>query len=299
MKVYLISPIGKSTPLLFGTFNFERTEDINEADVVFFDYYSGLGSYNYDEINRVAAAKKKVSVFDATDFGAMSKEAWFMNQEGTHDTLGQSFIRNASHYNNLIYFMRKMDKTVTYPSWVYPYELLMYDTHKFEPTTKEELYSRYYDFCFIGNTSPTRSNLITGLMKYGCFKIDCEFNHTERIPHEEWLNRHRKAKFFISACGGGFSDERKFQLTTIAPMLRNKSNHLVLNDFIDKEDCIEVKEHPDEYDIQKILSVLNDADKLYNIYIKGIEKMKAYYNAEYRANYILETLKQNGVCSLA
>ena len=290
-KFYFISPVGKTTPMLFDTFietfkneGHEIVDNVNDADIVFLDWYSGLGNSPANIMSYVLENKMPIVVFDATDFGAMSKEKW------NHS---KWILLNTN--NELVYFMRKMDKTKHYPAWVHPYELIQYPDHDFQPVTKDELFNRPYDICFIGNTSPTRASLLTGLMKYKCFNIDCQFITGERIPHDQWLERHRKAKLFISACGGGFSDERKFQLIDISPMLRNRSNHLVLNDFIDKEDCLEVNENPTQADVEKILSVLNDQDKLYSIYIKGIDKMHKYYNENYRAKYILSILKQDHI----
>jgi hypothetical protein len=290
MIVMFVSPIGKKTPLLFDTFvdTFTKngifiTDNINEADIVFYDHYSGLGEHDSNTIDCILERKMPVVIFDETDYGGMSKNNW--------DAGNVVFYENG---NPIMYFMRKMSKEKSYPDWVKPYELIQYPSHDFPPTTKEELFSRDTDICWIGNTSPTRANLLTGLLKYKTFTIDCLFTK-ERIPHEEWLNRHRKAKLFISACGGGFSDERAYQLITIAPMLRNKSQQLKINDFEDMQDCIEINEIPTEQDVSKILSVLNDADLLYDIYMRGIERMRNFYNPIYRANYILETLKENNI----
>lgn len=304
MNIYFISPIGKTTPDLFNTFEepflkagHSIVGRVDEADMVFFDGYSGLGEYEWRILNEVYLKMLPIVWFDATDYGGMSKEEWFgfnifKHGIGNND---KKFYEIVEGSNKIIYFMRKMDKTKHYPPNLYPIEVIQYPDHDFTPVSKDELFNRPYDICFIGNTSPTRAALLTGLMKYKCFNIDCQFITGERIPHDQWLERHRKAKLFISACGGGFTDERKQQLITIAPMLRNKSNHLVVNDYTDKEDCIEVNENPTQADVEKILSVLNDKDKLYDIYIKGIERMHTYYNAEYRSKYILSILKQEGI----
>jgi hypothetical protein len=40
---------------------------------------------------------------------------------------------------------------------------------------------------------------------------------------------------------------------------------------------------------------LNDKERLYEIYLKGIERIHKYFNAEYRAKYILEILEENNI----
>lgn len=301
MKIFFISPIGFKTPNLFDSF--EKTfqdkghsivTDIKDADVIFFDMFSGLGTYDEYILDKALDKEVPIICFDATDFGAMSKEKWFLDDSVYNDkSQDKKFVR-AVIYNEIavVYFMRKMDKTKKYCPFVYPYELCYYKDHDFKPVSKEELFNRPNDICFIGNTSPTRENVINGLKDY--FKCDFSLGQ-ERIPHEEWLNRHRQSKMFLEACGGGFGSERPYQLITIAPMLRVHSNHLIHEDFLDGEDCWEINEIPSEVNIESLKFLLN-SQVLYQIYLAGIERMKTYFNEEYRANYILSVLKQEGIC---
>lgn len=291
MKIIYISPNGCQTPLLFSTFKerfaangISETDNIHDADIAFIDLFSNVEPIDADLFNKCLERRIPLVFFDATDYGAMSKEVF---HSGLFDSLSKT--------TNIVYFMRKMDKTISYPAYVHPLELIQYPTHNFKLVGKYELFNRHNDICFIGNTSPTRANLLAGLMKYKTFHIDCQFT-TQRISHEDWLNRHRNAKIYIEACGGGFGSERPFQLSTISVQLRNKSNLLRQNDFTDMVDCIEVNETPTEKDAEKILSVLNDMDKLYELYINGANRMRDYFNAEVRANYIINILKQSGIC---
>jgi len=296
-KFYLISPIGYSSPDLYPSFvsAFEKeghtiTNDINEVDVVFFDLHTRLFDYDNSVLADVLRNKLPVVSFCEFDFGGMSKEVYpaYANQQ-------QDFFGEAKEKNiKLIHFVRKMDKTKTYPQNIFPYEKCI--MNDFPLTTSQELFSRPYDIFFIGNVSTTRANMLTGLLKYKTLHIDCHWtNEKGKIPHEEWLNRSRGAKLFVSCCGGGFSDERPYQLTTIAPMLKNKSNHLQPHPFTDMVNCVEVDEVPTEKDIEKILSVLNDENKLFEIYSNGAEHLKKYYTEEGRANYILKTLSENNI----
>lgn len=298
LRIRYISPNGRKSDYLFDTFTptFEKyghkiVNDVKECDIVFFDYYSGLGSFNVDELDYVVEKKLPVVCFDATDFGAMSKEKWFYTKNYPLQREDELFLKIVADEGNLIYFMRKMDKTATFPDWVLPYELIMYPDHDFPLASPAELINREYDICFIGNTSPTRNNAVRGLLNSGEFKIKSIFPQT-RLPHNEWLEFHKQSKLFLEACGGGFGSERPYQLITISPMLKVRNTQLIKNDFIDGEDCLMINEFPTKEDIQKVREVLNDPFTLHSIYTKGVEKMKRYFNAEYRANYILETIKE-------
>jgi len=286
MRIKYINPVGRRTPDLFNTFEetflkagHSVTCDVKEADIIFWDWFSGLGNFDSNVIGYVLEKKLPIVVFDMTDFGAMSKERW-----NAHKWI----LLNEN--NKLVYFMRKMIKNVPYPKWVYPFEVCMYPDHNFEPTTKEELFNRPYDICFIGNTSPTRESVCNELSKH--FKCDFILGQP-RIEHDEWLRRHRQAKFFLSADGGGFSDERPYQLIRIAPMIKNRNDHLQLNPFQDATKCIEVNEVPHPIEIANIKMVLNDKNWLYSMYLNGVRHMGKYYNFQYRAEYILTTIKQH------
>lgn len=284
-KIIYIEPQGFHTPMLFDTFKetfenhgYVETTNADEADIAFVDLYSFVRSVNY---SYVWARDIPMIFFDATDYGGMSKE---------NPSYVWQFIENE---RTAIVFVRKMDKTKIYPINVYPYELIQYPDHDFPPVTKEELLNREYDICWIGNESPQRRNVVKGLQDSG-FKMDVHWtNENGKLLHDEWLNRHRNAKMFLSADGGGFGDERIYQLGSIAAILKQRNNQLILNDFKDCVDCVKTDETA--WFFYQRENSLFSTDWLYNIYLKGIEKLHTYYNAEYRAKYILSVLKENGL----
>lgn len=294
MKIYFISPVDYVTPDLFSSFTktFKEqghivTDNIHEADCVFFDLHTRIGGYNQSELDLIVHKNITTIFFDAWDYGAMSKEEWpGIHISQIHDLIAFSDIKK-------IFFVRKMYKNKEYPSYCYPYELTMYQDHIFEPVTKDELFNRPNDICFIGNTSPTRENVTNELKKY--FKCDFVLGQ-ERIPHDEWLDRHRNSKLFLEACGGGFGSERPYQLTNISAQLRNKTSQLFVSPPEDLINSIEINEVPTRDDLGKIRMVLNDKEKLYQIYLNGISRMKKYFNEESRSLYVLDVLKQNGIC---
>lgn len=274
MKVFYISPIGKETPQLFDTFTFDKTENIKEATVVFFDCYSDLGEYDFNTLDCVRGYKKPVVAFQEKDFGGMSKEVW--NGFDLFDGC------------KVVYFMRKMDKTKPYFDWIYPYEKII--QNEFEQSNT--IHERPIDICFIGNTSPQRESVCNELSKH--FKCDFVLGQP-RIEHGEWLNRHRQSKFFLTADGGGFSDERPYQLYSIGPMIKQKNNHLQSHPFKANTQCIEIEEKPTEANIKTIQLVLNNPDLLYSIYTEGILHMNNFYTSNFRNQYILEILSANGI----
>lgn len=298
MKVFTISPIGKTTPMLFDTIDsvFQIVGDINQADVVFFDMFSGLGNYDESVLFNVYMKDIPIVFFDESDYGGC--------EDGTDEWFGfnyfncgvgnpaKIFYEEVVGLKKIIYFMRKMDKTKQFPPFVYPLDLLMYPDHDFRPTTADELFSRDMDFCFIGNTSPTRKNFINGLINCNKFNMISYFPK-DRISHDNWLKEHRKAKCYIESCGGGFGSERPFQLSSISVQLRNRTNQKFVVPPIDLVDCIEADENPTPEDIKKIQSVLENKELLYEIYLNGIERMKKYFNAEFRAKYILKVIQNN------
>lgn len=301
-KFYFISPINLTSPDLYPSFieTFEKeghiiVDDIELADVVFFDWHTRIGDYDQDIINKAVERQLPFCMFDEFDYGGMSKKKWFGEMsvlDTEHSNYFNIYISILSR-TNVLYFMRKMGEIKTYPKWVYPYEKCYYKDCLFEPTTVDELFSRPYEICFIANESPQRKNVVKGLQDAG-FKMDVHWtNEKGKIPHDEWLGRHRQAKLFISADGGGFTDERIQQLFSVSGILRQKNNHLQAHPFVPYANCLEVSEHPTEEEINGIREVLNDKNYLHEIYLDGIEHMKTYYSERARAKYILEIIEKH------
>ena len=309
-KIFTIAPTGYHSPGLFDSFTevfknngYSFTGDINEATGVFYDLHSGLFDYDFDIVNKVIEKKLPVVAFDQFDYfsGGGYSDTFFERCVASADKHWAIILKMFTGNDLLkVYFMRKMSKTVKYPSNFYPLELYQFPGCDFPPTTKEELFSRPVDITFIGNTATPRKNICEGLEKH--FKCDFVLGQP-RLEHEDWLNRHRQSKLFIECGGGGessggFNSERSYQLITISPMLKTRDEQLILNDWEEDVDCLRAGDELgiiSEADIAKLGTVLSEPDTLYSIYLKGIEKMHKYFNPTYRANYVLVTLKQNNV----
>jgi len=302
VKVFYLSPLHFVSPQLFETFSFEKS-DIENADVCFFDMHNGFDGYDFSVIHEVVERRLPVVYFDFSDhIGAEDLRVnWFGfdNWRGLESN-SQDWAVALKLFisNNLlrIYFMRKMSVRESYQPFVYPIELTLYPNHDFAPAAKWELTSRPYDMTFIGNSSPCRANMVCDLVPD--FKINYLFTLV-RLENAAWINEHYKGKFFIEADGGGFGSERFLQLMFIAPMVRQRNDQKYAYPFTDMVNCVEVGNgwgRISKNDVEKLQSVLQDKDKMYDIYMGGMEHIKKYYSDEARNNYIENILKLNGLC---
>lgn len=303
MKVKYISTIQEKSPMLFPFPGIEETDNSNEATCFFFDLHSRKYEYDARELQEVIDNENKpVCVFDFYDYGIYNNEEseWLGENDWTplkrNNSQWATFLKFIVYQNRkVIWFVRKMDKTKDYGGVaVYPIELIMYPTHVFPKVTADELFDRIIDVCFIGNRSPTRDKLIQGLKDYGINGY-YKFTTEGRYEHENWLHQHRQAKLFISCDGSGFNDERVYQLIYIAPMIKVKSNHLVLNDFTQGFSCLKVSETPLQSEIDFLKMILPNKERLHKIYLEGIKNMEKYYNPNYRSAYIKNVLYMNNI----
>lgn len=305
MIFYFISPIGASSPGLYETFipTFEAkghriTNNIHEAEIACFDSHSGYLPYNTDVLETVLAKGLTVVWLDAFDYHGNSTKNWFgYNAQVNYDSDGEIikdwmwfYLQLLCRPQKIIYFMRKIQTDNRFPHWIYPFEYVQFPDHDFQLTTAEELQSRPYDIFFVGNTSRQRRNVCSKLAEH--FKCDFELG-MPRIPHDEWLQRGRQSKLFLTSDGGGISDERPYQLITIAPMLKQKNNQLQVHPFTNFNECMEVSEIPTEIEIENLKGILSSKWNLYHIYENGVNHMKKYYSPEARAKYVLNTILNN------
>jgi hypothetical protein len=298
MNFYFISPIGKKSDYLYDTFipTFERlghkiVSDIQLAECVFYDLWCGWGEYDKGEIEATIKNELPVVVFDFFDYSdRVHWHGWHNWDAVTNQNWASNLKRFIDRDLVKVYFMRKIHRHLEYPTFVHPIECVLYPTHYFELVSEEELFNRPNDIFFIGNTSKERESVCNELAKH--FKCDFILGQ-ERIPHDEWLRRARNAKMFLTADGGGWSDERPYQLINIAAMLRQNNNHKQLHEFHDMVFSVNISKNPTSADILNIENVLSLSKLLYYIYISGATYMKEHYSSIARANYVLETVLEN------
>jgi len=299
MKFFVIEPIGRKSYLLFDTmegyFNSQGHQFVTsaeESDICFYDEWCGFGEYNQGDINTVLRKRVPVFSFNFHDYNDTITWPGFNNWEHLqHEEWAVNLRKFIDAGLVKGYFMRKMNKYLPYPEWVRPIECIQYPDHDFPLTTLQDFVWRPNDVCFIGAWSKERESVINGLVKSG-FIVDYQFTE-ERIPHDEWIDRHRKARFFLSADGGGYGDERVFQLSNIACILRQINNHRQLHPLVGGIDCIKIHENPTEREVNEIADLKRRNENIYEMYKRGAEHVRLYYSADYRAKYILYIIQKH------
>ena len=191
--------------------------------------------------------------------------------------------------------MRKMSKSWEYPGFVRPFELVQYPDHDFEPACKDDFNRRLHDICFIGGASPWRANLACSILTYNQEIFADFFFPFHRIEHEDWLNRHRAARWFIEADGGGFGSERPYQLITIAPMARMRNDQRMAHPWTDGVNCIEIGDTWGRISGEDGSKLWMSGDISHGIYLAGIQHMHDHYFPAARSAYLLEQMANAGI----
>ncbi len=331
MKAVLLHPLGYECrprghePDHFKAIENKMTErghqmidpkQIDESDVLLFDsgvWNTDEGTSPYLKFVLTMAVGKGIPVvwFDDFDHAGDDKsqgrwpgsDEWkdmltyapkdFHDPNWKHDWawFGLSIHRNK---NPLLYFMRKMQKTQEYPAYVRPLEYPMFEDYPL--VSKDELCSRPFDVCGLANFSGPRAQSMIGLYRLGQGRLvlDCEIiPHYRRLDHAIWVGRHSNAKFFLEA-DASLGSERPLRLITVAAMLRVKSDHKLPFPRVDMEHMVEIGDydgHISKEDVDKVVSVLNDPDLLYKIYVAGAEHMRTHYSLEARSNYVVDKIE--------
>jgi len=283
MNIITISPNNYINPHLFPTYKetFETnghtfTDNPNECTHYFLEVVSGTVNYT-STLNVVKERNIPIIVFDNREFHVMGTGKW-----------------NPIDLDASIYFVRTMIKGEEYPDNVFPYDWTYFNGCNFPPVSKEELFNRPYDVCFIGVEAPTRKSIIDGMVNDGRLKVKYKFNdHLTRLPHYQWINEYRESKLFLECDGGGLASEKFLQLFSISPMLKNVNQHKMAFPFTDGINCIEFDQDKMEEEIEKVVDILNHKEWLYDIYIGGIDHMKTFYSEEAVSKYVLKIINNN------
>lgn len=322
MKVFVLQPTGQKSYQLFDTMvetfmsqGHTFIEKAVDADVIFYDLWNLGGVYCKRDVDTILFWQKPVVVFDFKDqWGSPQHRPnwWGFDDNKILGEMSAKDQRWAVHLKQFLEaglvklcLMRKMAKSWEYPEWVRPIEVAMWPDHDFEPVSKGEFSSRPNDICFIGNATPWRANLAFGMASFSSgygiceefLKFDCFFPFI-RLEHEEWLSRHREAKFFVEADGGGFGSERPMQLITVSAMIRQKNDQRMAYPWVDGINCVEIGNtwgQIEDGDSEKIFNLLHIPDDLHQIYLNGIQHAHDYYTPEARSRYVLEQMATVGL----
>lgn len=259
----------------------EIVDNIELADVVLFDLHVRTHDYDQKDIQLILDNDVFVASFCEYDRGGMSSAQWpfplWSNQKSVMDKV----------MNSGVHFCRLLSKTKTHLPNLYPYEKPIF--YQEEMCSPEELLNRPYDVCMICNTSPSRESIARAI------ESDSRLSSIVRIaapkiPFDNWVDAHRKAKLFVSASGGGFSNERPQNLFSVSAMIQEKTDQLLLHPFTHMENCIKISSTPTKTELGIIYEVTHSKDLLYEIYSNNYQFMKKYYSAEYIATDILNKI---------
>lgn len=259
---------------------------IEDAEVVLLDLHSRISGYDQRDIDWVIQNRTPIAVFDEYDRGGMSKDEFPFPLTEQHNQIFASI-----HKHNAVFFCRLMYKTKSYaPYQIFPYEKpIIYEE---PPYSADYLFNRKYDIVWIANTAPQRERLAQALRGDGRLKCNIVLG-AEKIPFQKWIDEHRRGKLFVSCSGGGFTDERCQHLFSIAGIIRERTEQLLLNDFTHLDNCLRIDSTPTTKDIDTIVEIVNDKERLYDIYKSGYEFMKTCYSPEYIATNIAEIIEKH------
>lgn len=295
-KFYTISPEGiPPNPVLFPTFVNQFLKEghtftyvVSEADVFLLDLHTRISDYSETILYKVKESGKPIVTFDEWDRGCMSSDEWpnpLTRQQQDIFQHIQSGIKTS-------HFCRLLDKTKFLPPYLYPYEKpILYE----EPfCTPDDLFNREYDICYIANSAPNRDAIAQGLVNYG--KLRCHIAlGQKKLEFPEFLQWHKRAKLFINSSAGGYTCERPQLLFSVAGMIRQNTNQLLLHDFTDLVNCIRISSPPKREELDIIYNIVNQKYQLHDLYSRTYSFIKEYYSKDYIAAYILNVLKQNEI----
>ncbi len=282
------------------------TKNPEKATVAFYDRHWDRGIYEESLMMHTLGRDIPLVVIDNNDYWSAPElvpERW--GSDVMVPCVTKDWARDLPPFlkagKDLIcaYFMRKMSRSIDYPDYVKPIELTWDKNAPRDPVSAEALFTRPYDLCFIGTASNWRANFLFDLAKRFDLNIHCDFRHHQsRLSQADWMAVHSQAKMFIEADGGGFGSERPFQLMGIAPMLKQNNDQLIHEDFVDGVDCLKIGTpwgHVGDSDFVRVADLCQDAERLHQMYLNGIDRMNTHFTDEARAKYVLKTLEGLGI----
>jgi hypothetical protein len=291
-----------------------RPEDIDRADIVLFN--SGVwnltdrgtegGTCRYNSVVMSGVINRHIPVVWFDDFdhadarltpgGWPGADDW--NELKRFDFTLHDFARfgwaiSRPGANKILYFMRKMCTSQSYPDYVLPLEYPVLDDYLL--VSKDELFARPNDVCGLANISLQRAQSFIGLLRDRRLKADCDILvHYRRLEYDQWIARHRQAKLAVDV-DASLGSERTLRLFSTAPILRGRTNHKLPFPLEDMKHWVVVGDF-DGYitkeDVDKILTVVNDKDLLYDIYRRGAGFIRQHYSLEARTRYVVDHIEK-------
>lgn len=297
MKIFLLSPeTVPPNPHLFPTFinEFEKqghsfVDRIEEADCCFMDLHTRIADYNQSDIDYILGSEVPIAVWDEWDRLGMSEELWPMPLTGQQVAIFEHISRKDI---NVVHFCRLMDSQLNWPKNVFPYEKPI--IHEEPPVSADDLFNRPYDIVWIANNAPQRETLEQELRNES--RLNCYISLGQpKIPFNEWVDWHKKGKFFITCSGGGATDERMQALFSVSTILKERTDQLLHRDFEHMESCLRFDIPVTMKDLNDICRIARDKEALHQIYMDGYNFVKSFYSQEYMASRYISILNKHGI----
>lgn len=285
----IISPAGvPQNPVLFPmmkpTFLAEAhnfVDNVEFADVILFDLHTRIADYDEKEIDAIVGSGKPVVTFDEWDRGGMSLDFW---PDPLTKQMEQILQKCFSGGVKSVHFCRLLDKKKKYLPNLYPYEKPI--LHEEPIVSADDLFNRTFDIVWIANTAPQRERLAKALRVDSRLKCNIILG-AKKIPFQDWVNEHKKGKFFISCSAGGYSNECVQALFSVSAQLKEINDQLLLHPFTNGVNSVMISDEPTKEQLDYLVHVVNNKDELYKIYLNNVQHMRNFYTKEYIAKDIL------------
>jgi len=288
MRFYTLSPNVPENPHLFPmmrqTFidrGHSFVDSIEDADCVLFDFHSRIAVYNEHDIDFIVNSGILVATFDEWDRGGMSDDVW------PNPQLPQQMLILPRALGKRVHFCRLLDKAKNYPDYLLPFEKPI--LHEEPLLTPEQLFERPYDIVWVANSAPQREHLKKVLEANA--KLKCKIIlGAEKIPFQDWVDAHKQGKFFVKWSAGGYGCEKMHNLFSVAAMIKEDNDQLLLHPFTNAVNCVTLSTNPTKQELDYLRLVCSNKEELYKLYRNNYDFMKTYYSKEYIASNILETI---------
>lgn len=262
----------------------EITNDIRLSNVVFLDLHTRICDYDWSDVEYIINNNTAIVSFDEFDKGGLSAFDW---PHPLTDQQRSIFNHIENKLVKSIHFCRLLNRNNKYPPNVYPFERsVLYEEPLLPP---DDLFNREFDVVYIANDAPNRRQIAEALQADGRLKCHISLG-AKKLEFNDFLRMHRRGKFFISSAAGGFTDERVQCLFSVAAIIRQRTDQLLLHDFTHLDNCLRIDSPPTKQDLDTLVEICADRDKLFEIYMRGYKFVKQFYSPEYIANNVLQTI---------
>lgn len=295
MKFYTLSPNVPENPVLFPMMRptiiaegHQFVNNISECDVVMLDLHTRIADYDQRDVDWILRNRCSVATWDEFDKGGMSNLDWPEPLTKQQEAIFEHLNNPYGGYK-AVHFCRLLNKTKQYPDNVYPYEKPI--LHEEPILSSKDLFDRKYDVVWIANTAPQRERLADSLRGDGRLKVNIVLGE-KQVSFTDWVNEHKNGKMFVSCSAGGYSNQCVQALFSISVQLKEINNQLLLHPFAHGENSVMISDEPTKGQLDFLVDVVNDKNRLYQMYTTNVKHMKEFYSSEYISKFFLKKITE-------